>query len=687
MFRSSSSIADVDGQNGPDLLITGQDSNGDRATTLYLQQPDGSFQPSSAGLSSVDDGSSSIADVDGQNGPDLFITGRDSNGDRVATLYLQQLDGSFQPAGAGLTGVGFGSSSSIADVDGRNGPDLLITGRDSNFNRVATLYLQQPDGSFQPAGASLTGVFQGSSSIADVDADGDLDLFLTGSGGFFGEPSARVYVNRTVQPGPNRSPRVAQPVPPQILAADTDLRFRVEFGDPDGDPLALQLTQGPSAGNVSFTDAGNGTGELQYTLGPNQAGQTLQFTVDAADAAAQVASVSVEVQISSVVASRQAGLTGVLYGSSSIADVDGQNGPDLLITGLSNNGSVATLYLQQPDGSFQSANAGLTGVYVGSSSIADVDGQNGPDLLITGAGRATLYLQQPDGSFQPAGAGLSGVGESSSSIADVDRQNGPDLLITGLDSNRDPVATLYLQQPDGSFQSANAGLTGVEFGPSSIADVDGQNGPDLLITGRDSNDDRVATLYLQQPDGSFQPAGAGLPGVSSGSSSIADVDGQNGPDLLITGFSDNGPVATLYLQQPDGSFQPAGAGLTGVLSSSSSIADVDGQNGPDLLITGLDSNRNRVATLYLQQPDGSFQPANAGLPGVEFGSSSIADIDGDGDPELLITGFKRTIANAAFSRPSAVLYDNLLDPADAVAAVEVPNGASTQAFTGTGVTD
>ena len=355
-----------------------------------------------------------------------------------------------------------------------------------------------------------------------------------------------------------------------------------------------------------------------------------------------------------------ADLPDVRFSSSSIADVDGQNGPDLLITGRDSNGDrVATLYLQQPDGSFQPASAGLSGVRFGSSSIADVDGQNGLDLFIIGRdsnGNATttLYLQQPDGSFQPANADLSGVAFGSSSIADIDGQNGLDLLITGRDSNRDPVATLYLQQPDGSFQPASAGLTGVDLSSSSIADVDGQNGLDLLITGRDSNRDPVATLYLQQPDGSFQPASAGLEGVTFSSSSIADVDAQNGPDLLITGRDSNFDlVATLYLQQPDGSFQPAGAGLAGVYSSSSSIADVDGQNGPDLLITGDDSNLNPTATLYLQQPDGSFQPASAGLTGVNRGSSSIADIDTDGDLDLLLTG-----SDGFFGEPSARVYVN-----------------------------
>ena len=143
---------------------------------------------------------------------------------------------------------------------------------------------------------------------------------------------------------------------PQILAAGTELRLRVEFGDPDGDRLALQLAQGP--GNVSFTDAGNGTGELSFIPNENQAGQTLQFTVAATDGEGGTASLPIEVQIPRVVAGRQAGLTGVRSSSSSIADVDGQNGPDLLLTGRDSNfDRVATLYLQQTDGSFQPAGA------------------------------------------------------------------------------------------------------------------------------------------------------------------------------------------------------------------------------------------------------------------------------------------------------------------------------------------
>jgi len=99
-----------------------------------------------------------------------------------------------------------------------------------------------------------------------------------------------------------------------------------------------------------------------------------------------------------------------------------------------------------------------------------------------------------------------------------------------------------------SFTEANAGLTGVERSSTSIADVDGDGNQDLLITGRDANDDRTATLYLGDGQGGFSVAGAGLTGVYRGSTSITDVDNDGNQDLLITGRIENfEPVTTLYL--------------------------------------------------------------------------------------------------------------------------------------------
>ncbi|MFB6232129.1 MAG: T9SS type A sorting domain-containing protein [Salinibacter sp.] len=357
-----------------------------------------------------------------------------------------------------------------------------------------------------------------------------------------------------------------------------------------------------------------------------------------------------------------AGLTGVRFGSStSIADVNGDGNLDLLITGDSDSGRTATVYLGDGQGGFTEAGAGLTGVGFGSStSIADVNGDQNKDLLITGADTnldptATLYLGDGQGGFSEAGAGLTRVLQGSTSIADVDGDGNQDLLITGRDANDNPTATLYLGDGQGGFSEANAGLTRVLQGSTSIADVDGDGNEDLLITGGDTSGNRTATLYLGDGQGGFSEAGAGLTRVLQGSTSIADVDGDGFQDLLIAGNDGNDRTATLYLGDGQGGFAEANAGLTGVWPSSTSIADVDGDQDKDLLITGF-SDSGPTATLYLGDGQGGFSEAGAGLTGVIESSTSIADVDGDQDKDLLITGFSR-----ASQSVSAILYENLFD--------------------------
>ena len=275
--------------------------------------------------------------------------------------------------------------------------------------------------------------------------------------------------------------------------------------------------------------------------------------------------------------------------------MDGDGNKDVLITGDNNNSDpTATLYLGHGDGTFSEAGADLIGVFNGSTSIADIDNDGNKDVLIAGGGSTTLYLGNGDGSFSEAGAGLDGFDLGSTSVGDINNDGDKDLLLTGRHGsfpNRDPTTTLYLGNGDGSFSKASAGLVGVSWSSTSIADVDNDGSQDLLITGN-------------------------------------TTDGTVGAD----------PTVKLYLGNGDGTFSEAAAELTGVWGSSTSIGDIDGDENQDLLITGRDAEDNPTATLYLGAGDGTFSKADAGLTGVINGSTSIVDIYGDGDEDLLITG-------------------------------------------------
>ncbi|MFB6273688.1 MAG: FG-GAP-like repeat-containing protein [Salinibacter sp.] len=667
---SSTSIADVDGDGNQDLLITGDAANGPSAT-LYLGDGQGSFSEAGAGLTGVSSSSISIADVDGDGNRDLLITGLDANLNPTATLYLGDGQGGFTEAGAGLAGFFLGSTS-IADVNGDQNKDLLITGRDVFANPTATLYLGDEQGGFTEADAGLTGVSSSSTSIADLYGDGDPDLLITGFGALFSRPSTRIYVNRQNQSLQNRPPTFIRSFSwDRPLAPGVTLKRTIEAGDLDGDALSIQAPDNP---NMSINDAGNGTAEVTFTPTREQGGNVVDMSVEASDSEGATGSFSTSAEVSAVVAAFPAGLAGSFRGSSSIGDVNEDGNLDILITGNAGTPTdmvpTATLYLGDGQGGFSEANADLTGVRLSAASIADVDGNGVQDPLIIGLDAngnptATLYLGNGSGGFSEAGGGLTGVYQGATSIADVDGDGNPDLLITGQDENFDPTATLYLGDGQGGFSEAGAGLTGTQDGSTSIADVDGDGNPDLLITGQDESRDPTATLYLGDGQGGVSEAGAGLTGVSDGSTSIADVDGDGNQDLLITGEDANGNLtSTLYLGNGQGGFSEANADLTGVVVGATSIADVDGDGNQDLLITGKgpdsdgDGFRDPTATLYLGDGQGGFSEAGAGLTGTTDGSTSIADVDGDEDEDLLSTGLAPITRRDS---PVTILYENLFN--------------------------
>jgi len=339
---------------------------------------------------------------------------------------------------------------------------------------------------------------------------------------------------------------------------------------------------------------------------------------------------------------------GVLQSSVSFVDVDSDNDQDVLLTGRNDSGDLITkLYTNDGMANFSEV-TGPPFEDISESYFAfeDVDGDNDQDLLITGYtelfGLITrLYINDGLGNFSEVmGTSFEAVGASSIVFADVDNDNDQDVLITGVS-----ISKLYTNDGMGNFSE----VTGTPFeGPNlnsvAFADVDGDNDQDVLITGISTTGTPTSKMYTNDGMGNFTESTT-LPFESFrvGTIAFADVDGDNDQDLFITDRGNSGTVSSsrLYTNDGAGNFSEVmNTSFEGVSRSAIAFADVDGDNDPDLLLTGRPNSGIWISKLYINDGTGSFSEVmNTTIEGVEQGSIDFADVDGDNDQDLLITGY------------------------------------------------
>ena len=244
-----------------------------------------------------------------------------------------------------------------------------------------------------------------------------------------------------------------------------------------------------------------------------------------------------------------------------------------------------------------------------------------------------------------------------------------DVIISGLDQTGNTVTRLYDNYGSGEYVcNYPTNFTGVSHGSIAILDYDGNSytQDDILIVGApDPNQGLPPINEIYTGTGGFEytpptPGVNGVPsngmfGVSSGSADFIDIDGDNDQDLLITGKPNNGCcLATIFKNNGNGGFSMSQQ-LDAVWGSSAAILDLDGDNDLDIVYCGMQSTGNLGWKKYLNDGNGNFTISSVGAAPLAtmYGSISYADINGDNNQDLLVTGSTGSGSNLS---PSTRLY-------------------------------
>jgi hypothetical protein len=175
---SSVAWGDYDSDGDLDVLLTGLGNSG--YTSEIYRNDGGVFSPISAGLTTVGYGRSAWGDYDKDGDLDILLTGY-TGGSEVAEIFANSggVFGKDTTASASLTGVSQ-DAAAWGDYDSDGDLDILLAGY-TGSGYLSDVYKNDGSGGFSGIGASLAAFDYGDAAWGDYDSDGYLDIALTGA--------------------------------------------------------------------------------------------------------------------------------------------------------------------------------------------------------------------------------------------------------------------------------------------------------------------------------------------------------------------------------------------------------------------------------------------------------------------------------------------------------------------------
>ncbi len=329
-----------------------------------------------------------------------------------------------------------------------------------------------------------------------------------------------------------------------------------------------------------------------------------------------------------------------------VGDVDGDGDPDLLEYSYRHDPSDRTIFLflnrgralfdLAPPGSIQ----GVPKDSILYALFLDVDGDKDLDLAMvmekslytTSEEYLAILLNDGKGRFRFHSKFPAPNAFCSAFSGDLDKDGDQDVLVFTSMGGRDLRPLIFINDGKGNFSEESAGRIPScmsPYGSGALGDFDGDGDLDIVV-GSEKSDQ----LFLNDGQGRFTEDAAFralAPSRPASSYFACDLDRDGDLDLYADYWWEKG---WFFLNDGKGRFTLSSKDKRGLSKGAALFMDVDGDGDPDA-ITGYKDD-----ILYLNDGKGRFQKAPPSFltrRGPDFYGVTGADLDGDGDGDLVFT--------------------------------------------------
>ena len=249
-------------------------------------------------------------------------------------------------------------------------------------------------------------------------------------------------------------------------------------------------------------------------------------------------------------------------------------------------------------------------------------------------------------------------------IQDLDSDGNKDVLLVGATSKIESEATaaiyfLKMNINEGAeypifdefyytverLFDDNFQLEGLSYLSYDLGDIDGDNDYDFLVTG--FGFEGYKTILFENIAGEadsngelFRVTNNNFDAVREGTASFVDVDGDGAQDIVFTGQSESGDAFTIYKNIGNiDNFPVIDMGLPGIRKSNISWGDISGNGYYDLLYSGTIQGEGRTTRISEFNPETKiFEDSSFDVSKYLDASIAFGNFDGDADLDFVLTG-------------------------------------------------